>query len=46
MTEKETDELKKILKSTHPEDIDGFYKENKDSLSDKPQTVFFLADPL
>ena len=36
MTEKETDELKKILKSTHPEDIDGFYKENKDSLSDTP----------
>ena len=36
MIEKETDELKKILKSTHPEDIDGFFEENRDSLSDTP----------
>lgn len=36
MIEKETDELKKILKSTHPEDIDGFFEENRDSMSDTP----------
>lgn len=34
--EKETDELKKILGNTHPEDINGFYEENKESLSDTP----------
>lgn len=36
MIEKETDELKKILKSTHPEDISNFYKDNKESLTDTP----------
>ena len=36
MIEKDTEELKKILKSTHPEDINGFYDENKESLADTP----------
>ena len=36
MIEKETEELKKILGNTHPEDISGFYEENKESLSETP----------
>ena len=36
MIEKETEELKKILKNTHPEEINGFYEENVASLSDTP----------
>lgn len=34
MIEKETEELKKILGKTHPEDFSGFYEENKDSMSE------------
>ena len=36
MIEKETEELKKILGNTHPEDISDFYEENKESLSETP----------
>ena len=34
MVEKETNELKKILGQTHPDDFSGFYEENKESLSE------------
>lgn len=36
MIEKETDELNKILKSTHPDEISGFFSENTNSLSETP----------
>ena len=36
MIEKETEELKKILKNTHPDEISVFYKENGDSLTETP----------
>ena len=36
MMEKETEELKKILGNTHPENISDFYEENKESLSETP----------
>ncbi|MBR1910501.1 MAG: hypothetical protein IJ821_07945 [Lachnospiraceae bacterium] len=34
MIEKETEELKKILGNTHPEDFGDFYEENKDNMSE------------
>ncbi len=36
MIEKETDELKKILGSTHPEDFKEFLEDNKDSMAESP----------